>query len=263
MEICRDCESRTANCESGVSVSDRARSDRELIDTSSRRCAGPQIRNPRSAIRNPQSGFTLAGLLVIVSVIAVITAFLVPKMWSEIMWRERDLQTIFVMKQYAQAISEFQRITGALPTNLEQLENQKLPRALRQTYVNPLSGELDWILVPEGTATPALQQQPGQGGPTQPGAQGNQPPGTGRPPQGQGPGQPTNQFGQPGTGDPRNFSGPFIGVRPPQTGRSFVELNEQQQYENWMYTINELTIERAARGAGAPPGQQQPGGPQN
>jgi len=219
-------------------------------------------RTPPTVRRTAQSGFTLAGLLVILTVIAVIAAFLVPKMWSSIMWRERDLQTMWVMEQYARAINDFQRATGGLPTNLEQLEKQKMPRVLRQTYVNPLSGELDWIMVPVGTATPGLQQQPGQpgqpaqgGGPGRP--QGNQPPGTGLPSQGQGPGG----LGiQQGGGDPRSYSGPFIGVRPPQTGDSFLELFGQKSYENWMYTINELQLEQAARGAVPPPGQQ-PGGP--
>jgi type II secretory pathway pseudopilin PulG len=175
---------------------------------------------------------------VILSVIAVITAYLVPKMWSDIMWRERDLQTIFVMKQYARAISEYQSVTGALPTSLEQLEKKTLPRVLRRTYENPLSGELDWILVAQGTVTPGMQQPqtPGGGG-------ANQPPDTGGP---------VNQFGQPGGGDPRNYSGPFIGVRPPQTGESFLELFEQKQYEKWAYTVNELQAEQAARGAGPP-----------
>jgi type II secretory pathway pseudopilin PulG len=213
-----------------------------------------------TARRKAQSGFTLAALLVILSVIAVITAFLVPKMWSSIMWRERDAHTIWVMEQYARAISDFQRATGGLPTSLEQLEKQSMPRVLRQTYVNPLSGELDWIMVPAGTATPGLQQQAGQGGaPGRPA--GNQPPGTGLTPQGQGPGGAVNPLGQPGGGDPRSYSGPFIGVRPPQTGESFLELFEQKNYENWMYTLNELQLEQTATGAAPPQPGQQPGGP--
>jgi type II secretory pathway pseudopilin PulG len=269
MGIFRDCELRIANCELQSAVRDRTRIDGELTETATLEDSGVPIRNlqrpkkgespsdPQSAIRNsqsstaprnPQSGFTLAGLLVILSVIAVISAYLVPKMWSSIMWRERDLQTIFVMKQYAKAISDFQRTTGALPTSLEQLEKKTMPRVLRQTYANPLSGELDWILVPQGAVTPGAQPQ-GQG--AGPGGQlGNQPPGTA-----QGPGTPVNQFGQPGGGDPRNYSGPFIGVRPPQTGESMIELFEQKQYEAWMYTINELEVERAARGAGPNPNQ--------
>jgi type II secretory pathway pseudopilin PulG len=206
-------------------------------------------RNAQSAPRNSQSGFTLAGLLVILTVIAVITAYLVPKAWSSIMQRDRDQHTIFVMKQYARAISEFQRTTGALPTNLEQLEKKTMPRVLRQTYLNPLSGELDWIMVPQGTLTPGMQQQAPGAAPGAPSA--NQPPGTTGP---------VDQFGQPGGGDPRNFSGPFIGVRPPQTGDSFIALFEQNRYELWMYTVNELQLEMQSRGAAPAPGQPAPGG---
>jgi type II secretory pathway pseudopilin PulG len=220
------------------------------------------FRVPRSALQSSsQRGFTLASLLVILSIIAVLTAFFVPKMWSDIMWRERDAQTIFVMKQYARAVAEYQRARGAFPTSLEQLEDQTLPRVLRQSYVNPLSGELDWVLVPQGAVTPGqgAQGQPGQGGrPTA----GNLPPTSGQGPDGQTPGtnptNPQNPLGQPGGGDPRDYRGPFIGVRPPQSGDSFLELNGEQNYESWMYTVNELLAEQQAAGAGPP---QQPGQP--
>jgi len=215
------------------------------------------IRRPPSTARSEaQRGFTLAGLLVILTVIAVIAAFLVPKMWSTITARERDQQTIWVMKQYARAINDYQRVRGGLPTSFEQLEKQTMPRVLRQAYVNPLSGELDWILVPQGTVTPGMQQQAGQPG-TGPSGRpgGNQPPGTGL--QGQSSGNP---LGQAGGGDPRSYSGPFIGVRPPQTGDSFLELFEQKQYENWLYTVNELQAEQAVQGAAPVPQGQGPGG---
>lgn len=259
MGTSEDCGLPIADSGSEDAVRDRKQSTGRLLETVNGQW--PRIRNSRSAVRNPQAGFTLAGLLVILSVIAIISAYLVPKMWSSIMWRERDQQTIWVMKQYARAINDYQRVRGGLPTSLEQLEEQTMPRVLRQTYVNPLSGELDWIMVPQGATTPGMQQQAGQG--TGPGGRptGNQPPGTGLTPQGQGPGGPASGLGQPGGGDPRNYSGPFIGVRPPQTGESFLELFDQKNYENWIYTVNELQGELAATGAQPVQPGQQPGGP--
>ncbi|MDX1584592.1 MAG: type II secretion system protein, partial [Thermoanaerobaculia bacterium] len=128
-----------------------------------------------------QSGFTLAGLLVILTVLAVVLAFTVPTKWSEVRKRERDRQLMFVMEQYARGIQEFQRRAGGLPTSLEQLAEFNNPRVLRQLYENPLSGEVDWILVPPGAGGPGA---PGQAGPNQ--------------------GQPGEQQGEPGqqTGEP-------------------------------------------------------------
>ncbi|MBI2213012.1 MAG: type II secretion system protein [Acidobacteria bacterium] len=174
----------------------------------------------------------MAALLVILTVIGVVLAFSVPRMWSDVMQRERELHTIWVMKQYAQAIDDYRRTTNGLPTKLEQLEKKTLPRVLRKTYTNPLSGELDWIMVPEGTPTPATQQpvggpQPTVPSPTQPAGQTS-----------------TDPKAKPPRVDPREFSGPFIGVRPPQTGPSIIELFGQSTYESWMYTVNELAAEQ-------------------
>src|SRR5512140_1880092 len=101
-----------------------------------------------------QRGFTLAGLLVILTVMAVVLAYTVPQMWSDVLRRERDLQTIWTMKQYARAIAEFQRRRQALPVSLDQLKEQNKPRVLRRLYPDPLTGEMDWILIPAGTAVP-------------------------------------------------------------------------------------------------------------
>jgi len=181
----------------------------------------------------------MAALLVILTIIAVVVAFTVPRMWSDVLRRERELHTMWAMKQYAQAIDDYRRLNNGLPTKLEQLEKKTLPRVLRKTYLNPLSGELDWIMVPEGTATPAMQQQAGT-----PGAL-PQPSGPSGPLQpGQTPdGKPKEK---PPKIDPHEFSGPFIGVRPPQTGPSQIEFLGQTSYETWMYTVNELVAEQQA-----------------
>jgi type II secretory pathway pseudopilin PulG len=185
-----------------------------------------------------QRGFTLASLMVILTILAVLLAYTVPRMWSDTMKRERDIQTVWVVKQYARAIAEFQRKRGgAMPVSIEQLEEQTTPRIIRQLYPNPLTGEMDWILLPPTTVSGQAVQ-------------------TGGVPQGTVPGQPApNPLNPPATGLSGDYKGPFIGVRPPNTGKAYVSLNGSDQYENWIYTINDLKQEMDFRFGG------QPGGP--
>lgn len=180
------------------------------------------VTSDRPPFRAGQDGYTLAALLVILTILSIVIAYSVPPLWSTIMQRERETHAIWVMKQYARAIQEFQRKRGAFPVSLDQLAEQQNPRILRQLYPNPLSGELDWILVPMGTPTPAQMATTAA-------------PGLPQPPRPATPPPPPVPAGGPGT-----QVGPFIGVRLPQSGDSFLELNGMSRYEEWMYTINEL-----------------------
>lgn len=206
--------------------------------------------------RRGERGFTLATLLVVLTVLAIVLAYSVPEMWSTIMQRERDRQTIWVMKQYARAIHEFQRKRGQPPTSMEQLQKAENPRILRKLWVNPLSGKMDWIIIPAGsvTLTPVLPGGVRPGGPTpSPGT------GTGTNDAEGEPGKPA----LPGVkGDPMAYRGAFIGVRPPQTGESFLALNDATTYDTWIYTTNEFQQELNASQGLAPvqtPGTRPPG----
>jgi type II secretory pathway pseudopilin PulG len=194
--------------------------------------------------RSPsERGYTLAAVLVIVTILAMVLAYTIPEQWSRVMKRERELHTIWVMKQYARAIQEFQKKRGTFPVSLEQLTEQKNPRIIRQLYPNPLTGELDWALVPFGTPTPATNPAAGAVAPGAPTL----------------PQQPTTpQPTTPATGAGGQQVGPFIGVRLAMRGESIVPLNGQTKYEEWVYTINELQRDLAAAAGGAmqpfPPG---------
>ena len=181
-----------------------------------------------------ERGFTLAGLLVVLTVLAVVLAFTVPTKWSDVRNRERDRQLMFVLEQYARSIQEYQRRTGGVPTTLEQLDEFNNPRVLRQLYPNPLSGEVDWILVPPGT-----EAGPGPGGqenPNQPERPGNVTPGNQKKPQ------------RPGGGSDGEYVGPFVGVRPPQTGESILEFNGSNRYEEWIFTVQDLEEQAGTAG---------------
>ncbi|HEY2325017.1 MAG TPA: type II secretion system protein [Thermoanaerobaculia bacterium] len=163
-----------------------------------------------------ERGFTLAGLIVILTIIMVFLAYTVPRQWSAVMQRDRERQTIFVMKQYARSIYEFQKTKGN-PVKLDQLKEARLPRYIRGVkgeYPDPLTGKVDWILIPAGAVTRTVD------------------PATGK--------QTTNFNAG---ASPKDYVGPFVGVRPPITGKSYVSFNNADTYETWVYTVDDLKNE--------------------
>ena len=191
--------------------------------------------DPRRTERRGEAGFTLAGLIVIMTVIMIIVAYTVPKQWSMVMARERDRQTIFAMKQYARAIREFQRKNNTLPSSLKQLKDARQPRYIRGItgFINdPASNSPDWVLLPVGTP-PATQGAGGTGVPPVP-----------PPPQNTGIGGSTTST-QPSTLTPKvtpgeqQLVGGFVGVRPNRKGQSFLAFNDKENYEEWVWTIDD------------------------
>ena len=211
--------------------------------------------SPTTSSRRADAGFTLAGLLSILGVVMIFITLTVPRQWSMIMARERDKQTIFVMKQYARAIRNFQLKHGGAPVSLQQLKDAKSPRMMRGKgeWIDPLTGEVDWIPVPAS----ALQGQTGT--PGAPGTPPGTPPRPAKPipvqsvrpgPQPQIPGQPPpGQVAQPTPGQPGGTIGPLVGVRPNKTGKSFLTLNGAENYEEWIYTVQDLEAEITGRRA--------------
>ncbi|MBV9496563.1 MAG: type II secretion system protein [Acidobacteria bacterium] len=180
------------------------------------------------------------------TIIMIMVAYTVPRQWSAIMQRDRERQTIFIMKQYARAIAEWQGRHGGLPTSLDQLKEARSPRFIRgpkAEYLDPLTGKVDWILIPPGAVT----QNPG----------GNAGPIGGAPISGGMPGASgsTGSSGSAGSGStafnpqlsPKDYVGPFVGVRPNKSGRSLLTLNGNDQYEQWSYTVIDLQNEINAR----------------
>lgn len=194
-----------------------------------------------SPTRSSERGFTLAGLIVILTVMAIFIAYTVPKQWSKVMAAERDKQTIFVMKQYARAIRAYQLKNNAVPTSLDQIKQARTPRLIRGEgeWICPLTGQADWVIIPASAVQAANPQNPALPQPNQPPRDGawrmtqpTQPPGQ-RPTQGQ----------------PGGIVGPIIGVRPNKTGPSFLTLNGATNYEQWSYTTIDLENEIQGRRA--------------
>ncbi len=183
---------------------------------------------------------SLAALIVILTIISIIVAYTVPSQWSLVMRRERERQTIFLMKQFARGIEGWERKHQGLPTSLEQLQEARQPRMLRGDgkWAMPLSGkEDDWIMVPPN----AIEANAGAGGAPGPG---NNPAFGGNNPQ---PGQP-GQVQPPSKlnpdASPKDYVGPFVAVRPNAKGKSMIEFNGAEDYSQWVYTLQDLKNER-------------------
>jgi len=213
-----------------------------------------------------ENGFTLAGLLVIMTIMMIFVAYTVPRQWSTIMKRERERETIYAMQQYAKAITEFRLKNNTYPTSPQQLKEARMPRMIRGVkgeYVDPLTGEVDWLVIPQsaGNALPQHNILNANGNASMPstttqttqttnttssttdtssssttstsGTNPNAPPAL--------PGIPIKDYA----------GGPFIGVRPPTHGKALISLLGADTYETWIYTTQDYEQEKGVRIAGA------------
>jgi type II secretory pathway pseudopilin PulG len=190
-----------------------------------------------SPTRTSERGFTLAGLIVILTIIAIFIAYTVPQQWSKVMARERDKQTIFIMKQYAMAIRAYQLKNNAVPTSLDQIKQARTPRLIRGPgeWICPLTGKADWVVIPASAAQAASPQNPALPQPVRR--------------MSSSPAAPLPSGQRPAQGQPGQIVGPIIGVRPNKTGPSFMSLNGATNYEEWSYTTIDLENEIQGRRA--------------
>jgi type II secretory pathway pseudopilin PulG len=203
----------------------------------------------RRAHRSSEAGFTLAALIVILTIMMVFVAYTVPPMWSKVVQRDRDRQTLFVMKQYARAIRTFQeKHGGTTPVSLDQLKEARSPRVIRGVtgeYLDPLTGKVDWILVPP-SAIQGIPGQPitGSNNPAEPGwnPSANNPSARPADPNGTAKTVPNDQQVKPGA-TPKDYVGPFVGVRPNREGQSYLMMKGSDRYEDWVYTTEDLKNE--------------------
>jgi len=213
---------------------------------------------PRAAARRrrkntSESGFTLAAVIVLATIVMIFAAYTIPRAWSTIMKRERERQTIYAMQQYAKAITEFRLKNGnAYPTSPQQLKDAKQPRLIRGLkgeLVDPLTGEVDWLVIPQSAAA-ALPQHNIGGNPNAP--QNAPPPPPPIPPasasgtdtSGTNPNAPA---ALPGIPIKDYAGGAFIGVRPNAHGKSLTTLFSADTYETWVYTTVDYDAEKALR----------------
>jgi type II secretory pathway pseudopilin PulG len=204
---------------------------------------------PRSRA-TAQAGFTLAGVIVLMSIMMIFVAYTVPRQWSTVMKRERERQTIFAMQQYAKAITEFRTKHNTYPTSPQQLKDARQPRMIRGVkgeFIDPLTGEVDWLVIPQSAAG-ALPPRNPTGGNNPPGVNPPPPPppptATGTSTSGTNPQAPP---GLPGIPIKDYAGGPFIGVRPAAHGKSLVSFLGAETYETWVYTSLDYEQEKQLR----------------
>lgn len=116
-----------------------------------------EIGSPKSAIRNSEGGFTLAGALVILAVLAIFMMLSVP-LWSRIKQRDNEKELIFRGKEYMEAVGRYQAKFGTYPPDLDTLVKLKM---IRKLYKDPMTKSGKWkVLHPDSLVqTGAAGQQ--------------------------------------------------------------------------------------------------------
>ena len=99
-------------------------------------------------------------LIVAITILNIMVAVALP-LWSYVIRRDREEETIFRGLQYAEAIRVFRQRNGRYPASLEELVKIE-PRSIRQLWTEPLSEDGEFGLVVE--APPQPPAQPGQPG---------------------------------------------------------------------------------------------------
>lgn len=210
--------------------------------------------NPPATLRPPalasrEAGYSMAALMVAVTILTVLTAAALP-MWSQQMQREKEEELIFRGWQYAEAIRVFQQRHGRLPTRLQELIEVE-PRSIRKLWEDPMTEDGRWGVVIQTGAGQQQQTPPGrppQGGEGREGREGRSRP------SGQGGGvcvgAESQQDGQGGRGGGRRAGGsstgspevvgPIIGVCSRSDEESLKILFGEASYSAWRFTADKL-----------------------
>ena len=110
------------------------------------------------ARRRGEEGYNLVFLIVAITILNVLVAVALP-LWSHVIRRDKEEETIFRGLQYAEAIRVFQQRFGRYPTSLAELVEVE-PRSIRQLWKEPLTDDGEFGLVIEGPPPAPQGQQP-------------------------------------------------------------------------------------------------------
>jgi type II secretory pathway pseudopilin PulG len=122
--------------------------------------------------RQSEQGFMLVGLIVAIFLILLALSVAAPKV-AEGLRREREVEAIHRGNQYVRAIRLYYRKSNTYPATIDALEKANNIRYLRQQYIDPMTGKVDWRLIHVGEAKTTVKGffgQPLAGLATGPGA---------------------------------------------------------------------------------------------
>lgn len=101
--------------------------------------------------RSPQAGFTYVGLLFAVVILGLMLTA-ASRVWSLSEQRERETQLLFIGDEFRAAIAGYFAFGHRYPQSLQELlDDQRSPvprRYLRRLYHDPMTGDMDWTLLP-------------------------------------------------------------------------------------------------------------------
>lgn len=93
-----------------------------------------------------ERGFTLAGALTILAILAIFWALTLP-LWARIKQRDNEEELIFRGNEYIEAIGRYHQKYGTYPPDLETLQKLKF---IRKLYVDPMTKSGKWkVLHPD------------------------------------------------------------------------------------------------------------------
>ncbi len=226
------------------------------------RTAAPAAgRAPRARrARRGEAGYNLVVLVIAILLLNVAVAAMLP-LWSTQIRREKEEELIFRGLQYAEAIRLFQTRFQRFPTTLGELVSVQ-PRCIRQLWKDPMTDDGKWAPIYQGQGTPLIPSfaPPSGRASTRFGA-GPVPSETNGPDASAGGANPAGNPGAPGSPGAPSFgqppdtveAGPIVGVHSRSTRQSIEVWNGQQQYDQWLFTYNLLSIRGPAGGPGGAP----------
>lgn len=220
-----------------------------------------------------ERGYTLAGALVLLAIMAIFMALAVP-LWSRVKQRDNEEELIFRGSEYIEAIARYHAKFATYPPDIETLVKLKY---LRHEYLDPMTKSGKWkVLHPDAlvqTGAAGTINRPGQGQvqSQNSGAPGNTGGGslTGDDDDDDDNSTAGGQNGQPGLGsdddkdkdeEPEVESiGPVVGVVSRSKKASIRIYNGQEFYNKWVFVY---ALQQPGR-TPLPPGGggQRPGGP--
>lgn len=113
----------------------------------------PSVQEQRSRGAGEQGwkcerGFTLAGALCLLAVMAILLAISLP-LWSKVKQRDNEEELIFRGQEYVKAISRYQAKFHVPPPDLDTLYKLKF---IRHLYPDPMTRSGKWKLIHQGEA---------------------------------------------------------------------------------------------------------------